>query len=107
MAWSYREDPRQRELRGAHDNWGAFRTSRLRGARVSIQRASVTRTTHAANGGTRTEGLALNCLKTRCVRGSRCPSQDHIFVLHTYPTLLELTVAGVIINGILHFSLTK
>ena len=32
---------------------------------------------------------------------------DHLFVLHTAPTLLELTVSAVIINGILHFSLTK
>lgn len=30
---------------------------------------------------------------------------DHIFVLHTMPTLLELAIAGVIVNGILHFSL--
>ena len=32
---------------------------------------------------------------------------DHLFVLHTWPGLLELAVAAVIINGILHFSLTK
>ena len=32
---------------------------------------------------------------------------DHVFVLHTMPTLLELSVAGVIINGIIHFSGTK
>ena len=32
---------------------------------------------------------------------------DHLFVLHTAPTLLELTIAGVIINGIIHFSITK
>jgi hypothetical protein len=32
---------------------------------------------------------------------------DHVFVLHTMPTLLELSVAAVIINGIIHFSGTK
>jgi len=32
---------------------------------------------------------------------------DHLFVLHTVPTLLEVTLAGVIINGIVHFSGTK
>jgi len=32
---------------------------------------------------------------------------DHIFVLHTMPTLLELSVGSVIINGIIHFSGTN
>ena len=32
---------------------------------------------------------------------------DHVFVLHTSPTLLEMSVAGVIINGIVHFSGTQ
>ena len=31
---------------------------------------------------------------------------DHLFVLHTTPTLLELCISGVIINGIVHFSAT-
>ena len=32
---------------------------------------------------------------------------DHFFVLHTVPTLLELSISGVIINGIIHFSGTN
>jgi len=32
---------------------------------------------------------------------------DHLLVLHATPTLLELTIAAVIINGIVHFSGTK
>lgn len=32
---------------------------------------------------------------------------DHVFVLHTVPAMLELSVAAVIINGIVHFSGTR
>lgn len=32
---------------------------------------------------------------------------DHLFVLHTWPSLLEVSVACVIITGIIHFSGTK
>ena len=32
---------------------------------------------------------------------------DHLFVLHTVPELLELSIAAVIVNGIIHFSGTK
>mmetsp|Transcript_45256 Transcript_45256/g.90373 ORF Transcript_45256/g.90373 Transcript_45256/m.90373 type:complete len:230 (-) Transcript_45256:265-954(-) len=32
---------------------------------------------------------------------------DHLFVLHTLPTILELSLSGVIISGIVHFSGTK
>jgi len=32
---------------------------------------------------------------------------DHVFVMRTTPSLLELSIASIIVNGILHFSLTE